>query len=92
MTTKAAGDAARAGLLTWRIGELQTSMNELMAQRDRVQSEMELTQRRTLELRALSDDYKRSLTELQDRLITLPDIEDELARRRAERKTADPAG
>jgi hypothetical protein len=92
MTTKAAGDAARAGLLTWRIGELQTSMNELMAQRDQVQSEMELTQRRTLELRALSDDYKRSLTELQDRLITLPDIEDELARRREERKTADPAG
>lgn len=92
MTTKAAGDAARAGLLTWRIGELQTSMDELMAQRDQVQSEMELTQRRTLELRALSDDYKRSLTELQDRLITLPDIEDELARRRAERKTADPAG
>ncbi|MGH2640850.1 MAG: hypothetical protein ACRDGO_04030 [Actinomycetota bacterium] len=91
MTTQAAGDAARAGLLTWRIGELQTSMNELMAKRDRVQSEMELAQRRTSELRALSDDYKRSLTELQDRLITLPDIEDELARRRAERKSADPA-
>jgi hypothetical protein len=91
MTTKAAGDAARAGLLTWRIGELQTSMNELIAKRDRVQSEMELARRRTSELRALSDDYRRSLTELQDRLITLPDIEDELARRRAERKTADPA-
>ncbi len=91
MTTLAAGDAARAGLLTWRIGELQTSMNELIAKRDRVQSEMELAQRRTSELRALSDDYKRSLTELQDRLIRLPDIEDELARRRAERKSADPA-
>jgi hypothetical protein len=91
MTTKAAGDAARAGLLTWRIGELQASMNELVEKRDRVQSEMELAQRRTLELRALSDDYKRSLTDLQDRLITLPDIEDELARRREERKTADPA-
>jgi hypothetical protein len=92
MTTRAAGDAARAGLLSWRIGELRTSMDDLIAQRDRVKSEMELAKRRTSELRALSDDYKRSLTELQDRLITLPDIEDELARRRAERKTADPAG
>ena len=92
VTTKAAGDAARAGLLTWRIGELQTEVNELAAKRDRAQSELDLAQRRTSELRALADDYKRSLTELQDRLITLPDIEDELARRRAERKTADPAG
>lgn len=96
VTTKAAGDAARTGLLTWRIGELQTEVNELAAKRDRAQSEMELAQRRTSELKALADDYKRSLTELQDRLITLPDItlpdiEDELARRRAERQTADPA-
>lgn len=96
VTTKAAGDAARAGLLTWRIGELQTEVNELAAKRDLARSEMELAQRRTSELRALEDDYKRSLTELQDRLITLPDItlpdiEDELARRRSERQTADPA-
>ncbi len=91
VTTKAAGDAARTGLLTWRIGELQTEVNELTAKRDRVQSEMELAQRRTSELEALAEDYKRSLTELQDRLITLPDLEDELARRRAERQTADPA-
>ena len=92
MTTKAAGDAARSGLLSWRIGELRTSMEDLIAERDRVQSEMELAKRRTEELRALSEDYKRSLTELQNRLIKLPDIEDELARRRAERQTADPAG
>jgi hypothetical protein len=92
MTTRAAGDAARAGLITWRIGELRTSMDELIAKRDRAQSEMELAKRRTEELRALSEDYKRSLTELQDRLIKLPDMEDELARRRAERQAADPAG
>ncbi len=92
MTTQAAGDAARAGLLTWRIGELQTSMDELIAKRDQIQAEMELERRQTSELQALSEDYKRSLTELQDRLITLPDIEDELARRRAERQAADPAG
>jgi hypothetical protein len=67
-------------------------MDELIAKRDRVQSEMELAKRRTEELRALSEDYRRSLTELQDRLIKLPDIEDELARRRAERQAADPAG
>jgi hypothetical protein len=92
MTTKAAGDAARSGLLSWRISELRTSMEDLIEERDRVQSEMELAKRRTEELRALSEDYKRSLTELQNRLIKLPDIEDELARRRAERQTADPAG
>jgi ABC-type anion transport system duplicated permease subunit len=92
ITTKAAGDAARAGLVSWRIGELRTSMEDLIAKRDQIQAEMELARRRTLELRALSDDYTRSLTELQDRLITLPDLEDELARRRAERQAADPAG
>jgi hypothetical protein len=67
-------------------------MDDLTERRDRMISEMELARRRTAELRALSDDYKRSLTEMQDRLIVLPDIEDELARRRAERKAADPAG
>ena len=92
ITTKAAGDAARAGLVEWRINELRTSMEDLIAKRDQIQAEMELAQRRTSELRALSEDYKRSLTELQDRLIRLPDIEDELARRRAEREAADPAG
>ncbi len=56
---------------TWRTGELQTEVNELAAKRDRAQAEMELAQRRTSELKALSDDYRRSLTELQDRLIDL---------------------
>ncbi len=92
MTTKAAGDAARAGLVSWRIGELRTSMEGLIEERDRIQAEMELARRRTSELQALSEDYQRSLTELQDRLIRLPDLEDELARRRAERQAADPAG
>jgi hypothetical protein len=67
-------------------------MDGLIAKRDRIQAEMDLAQRRTSELRALSEDYERSLTRLQDRLIRLPDIEDELARRRAEREAADPAG
>jgi hypothetical protein len=89
---ESAGEAARAGLVSWRIGELRSSMEELIAERDRIQAEMDLAQRRTSELQALSEDYKRSLTELQDRLIRLPDIEDELARRRAEREAADPAG
>lgn len=92
MTAKAAGDVARAGLLSWRVAELRTSMDGLTERRDRIVAEMELARRRTSELRALSDDYKRSLTELQDRLIVLPDIEDELARRRAERKAAGPTG
>jgi hypothetical protein len=65
-------------------------MDELTARRDEVLAEMEYARRRTSELRALSDDYKRSLTDLQDRLIVLPDIEDELARRRAQRTVADP--
>ncbi|MBA3737643.1 MAG: hypothetical protein H0W97_03670, partial [Actinobacteria bacterium] len=92
MTTEAAGDAARAGLLSWRIGELQTSMDSLTERRDQAIAEMELARRRTSELRALADDYKRSLPALQDRLIILPDIEDELGRQRSERKAADPTG
>ena len=92
ITAKAAGDVARAGLISWRVAELRTSMDTLLAQRDEVLAQMELARRRTSELRALSDDYKRTLSELQDRLIILPEIEDELARRRAQRKTAGPAG
>jgi molecular chaperone GrpE (heat shock protein) len=92
MTTRVAGDAARAGLLTWRVDELRTSMDELSDRREQVLAEMELARRRTSELRSLSDDYKRSLQDLQDRLIVLPDIEDELARRRDQRRSADPTG
>jgi ABC-type anion transport system duplicated permease subunit len=92
MTTQAAGDVARAGLLSWRVSELRTSMDDLIANRDRIQAEMELARRRTSELRALADDYTRSLTKLQDRLIRLPDVEDELARRRSDRQASDPAG
>ena len=92
INARAAGDVARAGLVEWRVAELRTSLEQLSQRRDGIIAEMELARRRTLELRALSDDYKRSLSELQDRLIVLPDIEDELARRRAERKAADPAG
>jgi hypothetical protein len=92
MTAQAAGEVARAGLLSWRVAELRTSMDSLTERRDQVLAEMELARRRTSELRALSLDYQRSLAELQDRLIVLPDIEDELARRRSKRQAADPAG
>jgi hypothetical protein len=92
MTAQAAGDVARAELVSWRVAELRTSMEALLTQRDEILAQMELARRRTSELRALSDDYKRTLSELQDRLIILPEIEDELARRRAQRKTAGPAG
>ena len=66
MTTQAAGDVARAELVAWRVAELRTSMDDLLARRDEALAQMELAKRRTSELRALSDDYKRSLTELQD--------------------------
>ena len=92
MTTQAAGDVARAELTSWRVAELRTSMDTLLAQRDEVLAQMELARRRTSELRALSDDYKRTLSELQDRLIILPEIEDELARRRAQRTAGDSGG
>lgn len=92
MTAKAAGDVARAGLVSWRVAELRTSMEELSERRDQLLAEMELARRRTSELRALSEDYKRSLEELQERLIVLPEIGDELARRRQHRKAADPSG
>ena len=92
MSTRAAGDIARAELMSWKANELQTSVDELVVQRDEILSEMELAERRTSELRALADDYRRTLTELQERLVVLPDIEDELARRREQRKAADPAG
>jgi len=92
MTTEAAGDIARAGLLSWRVAELRTSMDSLTESRDQVLAEMELARRRTSELRALTQDYKRSLAELQERFIVLPDVEDELAQRRSQREAADPAG
>jgi chromosome segregation ATPase len=92
MSAQAAGDTARAGLLSWRIAELRTSMDDLTERRDQMMAELELARRRTSELRALSEDYKRSLNELQHRLIVLPDIGDELARRRAQREASDPTG
>jgi hypothetical protein len=92
MTAQAAGDVARAGLLSWRVAELRTSMDGLTKRRDQVLAEMELARRRTSELRALTQDYKRSLAELQERFIVLPDVEDELAQRRSQREAADPAG
>lgn len=90
ITTRAAGDVARASLLSWRESELRTSTEALSARREELIAEMELARRRTAELRALAQDYRRSLTELQDRLVVLPDIEDELARRREQRDTAEP--
>jgi hypothetical protein len=87
---QAAGDAARTGLLEWRIAELRTSMEDLTKRRDQIVAEMDLARRRTSELRALSEDYKRSLSKLQDRVVMLPDADDELAERRTQRETADP--
>lgn len=89
ITARAAGDVARAGLVAWRVAELRSSMEQLSDRREQVLAEMELARRRTAELRALSEDYRRSLAELQDRLIVLPEIEDELARRRAQRKATE---
>jgi hypothetical protein len=82
---QAAGDAARAGLISWRTSELQASMDELTERRDQIVAEMDLARRRTSELRALSEDYQRSVTKLQDELVKLPDSEDELAQRRSQR-------
>ena len=90
ITARAAGDVARAGLISWRVAELRTSMQDLTGQRDRLIAEMELTRRRTSELRALTEDYRRSLARLQDRLIVMPEVEDELAHRRAQRRAAKP--
>ena len=90
MTTQAAGDVARGELVAWRVAELRTSMDELIARRDELLAQMDLARRRTSELRGLSDEYKRSLAELRDRFVVLPDLEDELARRRAQRTGSDP--
>jgi hypothetical protein len=87
-----AARAAAAGSLAERVAVLRTSVEELSVERDQLIAEMKLVRRRTSELRALSEDYRRSLAELQDRLIILPEIEDELApRREARRKAADPS-
>jgi len=91
MTAQAAGDFARAGLLSWRVAELRTSLDDMILRRDEIMAEMELARRRTSELRAPADEYKRSLAALQDRLIILPDIEDELGRRRSARQAIGPA-
>jgi hypothetical protein len=91
MSTRAAGDIARAELASYRANELRTTVDDLAHQRNEILAEMEIARRRTSELRALTEDYRRTLTELQERLVVLPDIDDELARRR-EQRTADPPG
>jgi hypothetical protein len=88
--TKAAGDVARAALVSWRVAELRTSLRELLARRDQLLTEMERARRRTDELRALADDYRRSVEESQRRLIVIPDLGDELAKRRARRRASEP--
>jgi hypothetical protein len=90
IATKAAGDVARAELVAWRVGELRTSMRDLLARRDQLLADMERARRRTDELRALADDYRRSVEDSQRRLIVIPDLEDELARRRARRRASEP--
>ncbi|HEX5937666.1 MAG TPA: hypothetical protein VFZ75_08285 [Actinomycetota bacterium] len=90
MSTRAAGDIARAELASWRANELRTTVEDLAHQRNEILAEMDLARKRTSELRALIEDYRRTLTELQERLVLLPDVEDELAQRRE--RTFDPSG
>jgi uncharacterized protein with von Willebrand factor type A (vWA) domain len=90
MSTRAAGDIARAELASWRANELRTTIEDLAHQRNEILSEMDLARKRTSELGALIEDYRRTLTELQERLVLLPHIEDELAQRRE--RTFDPSG
>ena len=89
---RAAGDVARAGLVELACRRAPNVAGGPVRAPRRDHRGDGARSSEDAELRALADDYKRSLTELQDRLIVLPDIEDELARRRAERKAADPAG
>lgn len=90
MTTRAAGDIARAELATWQAKELSGTVDDLAHQRDDILAEMDLARRRTSELRALADEYRQKLAELEERLVVLPESDDELARRRDQR-AADPS-
>jgi hypothetical protein len=91
LSTRAAGDIARAELASYRATELRTTVESLADQRNEILAEMELARRRASELRALTEDYRRTLTELQERLVVLPDIEDELAPRREQRAMDPPS-
>ena len=88
MTAQAAGDFAVPS--PGRSPSSERRLDDLIKRRTDGLAEMELERRRTSELRALADDYKRSLAALQDRLIILPDIEDKLAGDRAQRRSTRP--
>ena len=50
MTTRVAGDIARAELASWRANELGASLEDLVHQRDEILAEMDLARKRTSEL------------------------------------------
>jgi septation ring formation regulator EzrA len=78
LSQRHAGDMARYELLSWRIAELQTSLNELLDKRDAAYEEMRRARQRTFELRETADRQRevlRELTQLAERqLIVVPDM------------------
>jgi hypothetical protein len=81
VSTRAAGWEARNELLRWRIAELQTQQDQLLAKRQELMEEMEATRKRAVELRRVAHQQRAALEELQrvaEDVVAIPELDDEL--------------
>jgi hypothetical protein len=81
ISTKAAGWEARNELLRWRIAELQTQQDQLLAKREELMQEMAATRKKAAELRDVAQQQRTALEELQrvaEGVVIIPEVDDEL--------------
>lgn len=82
LSQRHAGDMARYELLSWRIAELQTSLDQLLDKRDEAYEEMRRARQRTFELREKAERQRETLQELarmaENQLVAVPDLPEEL--------------
>ncbi len=79
---RAAGDAAREQLLRHRIGELQTSLDGLVARQHEAEEELRAARDRTIRMHEAATNQREALRRLADlsdeQVVQIPDIPQEL--------------
>jgi hypothetical protein len=81
ISTKAAGWEARNELLRWRIAELQNQQEQLLAKREELMAEMTLARQRASDLRAVAQQQRDALEELQrvaEGVVIMPELDEAL--------------